>query len=137
MALSNVQVIDDHWIGAQGLSLYQLMACTDLLITDFSSVMIDYILMDQPVICFSTDFENYKKTQGVYFEDFENWLPTKLIQDQEGFFSLLTELLSTGADPYEEKRKKILDLYFTHQDADSTQRIVTHVFNNFNTIKAS
>jgi CDP-glycerol glycerophosphotransferase len=134
---SNLVEIDDHWIGDQGISLYQLIACTDILVTDFSSVMMDYILMDQPVVCFSTDLEEYKNTQGLYFEDIENWLPTKLVQNQEDFFRLLTQLLTKGEDPYQEKRKEIRDLFFTYKDANSTERLVEHVFRNFKTIKTS
>ena len=128
--LSNVLVIDNDWIGRQGITLYHLLACTDLLITDFSSVMMDYILLDQPVICFSTDLEGYKNTQGLYFEDIENWLPTQLIQHEEEFFRYLSTMLFTGADPGLEKRKAIRDLYFTFQDDKSTQRLVEHVFSN-------
>jgi CDP-glycerol glycerophosphotransferase len=126
--LSNIMVIGNPWMVQQGITLYHLLACTDILITDFSSVMMDYILMDQPVICFSTDLEGFKSTQGLYFDDIENWLPTQLIQDQETFFRYLRQLLSSGEDPHKEKRNTLKDLYFTFSDADSTKRLVEHVF---------
>jgi CDP-glycerol glycerophosphotransferase (TagB/SpsB family) len=134
--LNNIMAIDDEWIHHQGITLYHLLACTDALITDFSSVMIDYTLLGQPVICFSTDLDEFKKTQGLYFADIENWLPTKLHQNEEDFFEFLESILSTGTDPCIEKREKIRDLYFTHKDDKSTERLMEYVFDgkqNLNT----
>lgn len=126
---SHIKMIDDHWIAQQGITLYQLLACTDVLISDFSSVLIDYMLLDLPTICFCTDLEEYKKTQGLYFEDIENWLPSQLIQEQQVFFDFLSEILTTGKDPYVGKRKKLLDVFFTYKDANSSKRIVELVLN--------
>lgn len=125
---SHIKVIDDGWIAMQGITLYHLLACTDVLVTDFSSVMMDYILLEKPVLCFSTDLENYKKTQGLYFEDIENWLPTELIQNHDDFFTAVGHLLATGEDPHIKKRREIRDLYFEHPDADSSKRLTEHVF---------
>lgn len=126
---SHIKMIDEHWIAQQGITLYQLLACTDVLISDFSSVLIDYMLLDLPTICFCTDLEEYKKTQGLYFEDIENWLPSKLIQEQQVFFDFLSEILTTGNDPYASKRQKLLDTFFTYKDGNSSKRIVDKVLN--------
>jgi CDP-glycerol glycerophosphotransferase (TagB/SpsB family) len=126
--LENILVIDDQWIYKQQITLYHLLACTDALITDFSSVMIDYSLLGQPIICFSTYLEEFKQNQGLYFEDIENWLPTRLIQDEEDFFNFLVLILSTGQDPFTEKREEIRDLYFKYKDARSSERLSKHIF---------
>lgn len=125
---SHIKMIDDQWIMNQGLTLYQLLACTDILISDFSSVMFDYTLLNKPIICFCKDLEEYKKTQGLYFEKIEDWLPSALIQDQQHFFKYLKQVLTTNKDPYIEKREKIKKLSFTYTDADSSKRICEYVF---------
>jgi CDP-glycerol glycerophosphotransferase (TagB/SpsB family) len=126
--LDNILVIDDKWIHEQKIILYHLLACTDALITDFSSAMIDYSLLDQPIVCFSTYLDEFKQTQGLYFDDIENWLPTHLIQDEDEFFKFLKLILSTGKDPFAEKRKEIRDLYFKYNDARSSERLAKHIF---------
>src|SRR5699024_8224238 len=111
----------------QGLTLYQLLGCTDLLISDVSSVIIDYMLVDQPIICVFTDFEEYKKTRGFYFDDIENWMPSRINKTQESFFEHLENILRNDVDPSSEKREKLKNYFFDHHDAGSTERLVRHV----------
>lgn len=125
---SHIKIIDEEWLLDRKITLYHLLACTDLLITDYSSVMIDYTLIDQPVICFSTDLEEFKRTQGLYFDDFESWVPTQFIQDEDTFFDYLEMILNDSKDPYLEKRRKIKDVFFTYSDARNSERICNHVF---------
>ncbi len=132
---SNILMIDDEWILKQGITLYHLLGCVDILISDFSSVIIDYILTDRPVVCFCSDLEEYKQRQGLYFEDFEQWLPTKLIQDQEAFFQFLYLLLTSETDPFKEKRMQLKKEFFTYHDDRSAERLIKHIFGdkNYNT----
>jgi CDP-glycerol glycerophosphotransferase (TagB/SpsB family) len=125
---SNILMIDDEWVCRQGITLYELIACTDVLVTDFSSVMLDYTLLEQPIVCFCTDLEDYKATQGLYFDDIENWIPSELIQNQASFFHTLRQILDSGIDPHQNKRVEIRDRFFNHLDANSTMRLTEHVF---------
>lgn len=45
----------------------ELLCCTDLLITDYSSVMFDYALTRRPCVQFATDLEAYKNDRNFYF----------------------------------------------------------------------
>lgn len=47
--LSNVLVFSDADFAAEGIRLYDLLARSDALITDFSSVFADYLLCDKPI----------------------------------------------------------------------------------------
>jgi CDP-glycerol glycerophosphotransferase (TagB/SpsB family) len=128
--LSNVQFIDDKWITQQDMTLYQLIGCTDFLISDVSSVMIDYMLLDQPIICVSTDFEEYGKTMGFYFDDIENWIPSRINKNQASFFSHLNDVLNNRTDTSKEKRERLKSYFFDDYDSHSTERIVNHVLKN-------
>lgn len=126
--LDHLLFVDDEWISQQGITLYQLIGCTDILISDVSSVIIDYILLDQPIVCISADFDAYKATRGFYFEDIGNWIPTQINQNQTDFFNYLKLVLSTNTDPFEEKRKRLKNEFFTYHDDLSTKRLVDYVF---------
>lgn len=45
----------------------ELLCCTDLLITDYSSIIFDFALTDKPCIQFATDIEAYKNDRNFYF----------------------------------------------------------------------
>lgn len=125
--LTNIKVIDNNWIYDKKISLYQFLACTDALITDYSSVMSDYSLLDQPIFCFSTDLENYKKTHGLYFDDFKNSVPSRHLDNQIDFFKALDQFLSTRIDKDKIHRRKIRDLHFKYHDTKSSERIAENV----------
>ncbi|OCX43222.1 CDP-glycerol--glycerophosphate glycerophosphotransferase [Campylobacter ornithocola] len=46
----------------------ELLGITDVLITDYSSVMFDFMSLNRPIIFFIYDYENYKNNRGLYFD---------------------------------------------------------------------
>lgn len=126
--LENLMFIDDKWISDKGITLYHLVGSTDMLISDVSSIMIDYMLMNQPIICVSADFESYKNSRGFYFNDIENWIPSEIIKDQQSFFNYLNDILLTGEDPYVQKRESLKNLFFSYHDNKSTERLINNTF---------
>lgn len=128
--LSNLIFVDDEWICSKGFTLYDLIGCSDILISDFSSVIIDYLLLDQPIICFSSDLKEYTETRGFYFDDIENWLPSKVLDTQKDLFDSIEFLLLNNEDPNQIKQRKLKDLFFSYYDDNSTSRLVKHVFDD-------
>ena len=49
LELSHLRFIDDGLFAAHGITSYEFLACTDALITDYSSVLFDYLLTGKPV----------------------------------------------------------------------------------------
>lgn len=45
-----------------------LLPITDLLITDYSSILFDYLLLDKPFVLFAPDLEEYEKKRGFYVD---------------------------------------------------------------------
>lgn len=65
----------------------QILAISDILITDYSSNMIDFILMNKPVFLYSSDIQEYKVERGlkpVYFE-----LPFHLCQNNQELYTAI------------------------------------------------
>lgn len=125
----NIKILTDDWLFRNGLTLYHILPISDILITDFSSVMIDYLLLDKPIICFSTDYNQYRDSRGFYFNNLEEMLPSKLYQDKDEFSEYLSILLQTNIDIFIDKRLKIKNLYFKHQDDKSSNRLLNITFN--------
>ncbi|MFG6496241.1 CDP-glycerol glycerophosphotransferase family protein [Fictibacillus sp. UD] len=48
--------------------LNDLMIAADILISDYSSILFDYSILDRPMICFTYDYEKYMHNRGLYFD---------------------------------------------------------------------
>lgn len=77
----------------------ELFPVADVLITDYSSVLFDYLLYRKPVVLFAPDLEEYEKTRGFYI-DYRS-MPFPLTHTGEE----LRKALKAGAD---EKARKAL-----------------------------
>ncbi|MET9953882.1 bifunctional glycosyltransferase family 2 protein/CDP-glycerol:glycerophosphate glycerophosphotransferase [Streptomyces sp. NPDC006339] len=49
-------------------SVEELFIAADCLLTDYSSLMFDYALLDRPVVVYANDWEVYRATRGTYFD---------------------------------------------------------------------
>src|SRR5204862_682600 len=49
-------------------SVEALCLAADLLITDYSSIMFDYAVLDRPIVIHAPDWEVYRALRGVYFD---------------------------------------------------------------------
>lgn len=122
IAYDHVTVWAEDDLAAAGLTLYELLAHADLLVTDHSSVWIDFLLRDRPVLFAISDLEQYRQTRGFYFSSIEDLLPGPLVTDLAGLEDALGTLLG-GDDPWVGDRRAALDLHHTHQDAGSADRV--------------
>jgi len=56
------------------VDVQELLMVTDLLITDYSSIIFDYAILGRPMIFFPWDLDKYKKERAFYF-DYEDFVP--------------------------------------------------------------
>ncbi|TVT72643.1 MAG: CDP-glycerol glycerophosphotransferase family protein [Pseudomonas sp.] len=56
-----------------------LLASTDILITDYSSILFDYLIFERPLILFAPDFDLYQKGRGLYIDYYS--LPGEVVHD--------------------------------------------------------
>jgi CDP-glycerol glycerophosphotransferase len=54
--------------GGRGPAIEELMLVSDVLVTDYSSVMFDYALLDRPIVIYAPDWQEYMYERGVYFD---------------------------------------------------------------------
>ena len=121
--LSNLRYIDDDWLSDKGLSLYQLLGGSDCLISDISSVIADYLLLDRPILLIFEDLEAYSENRGFTFEPIESYLPGRVTRNFTEFMKDLSEFLA-GGDPGVEQRRALCDFYFDHPAGGASVRIL-------------
>lgn len=66
----------------------ELMVQADCLITDYSSIYFDYMVLDRPIIFFAFDKDDYLKERELYF-DYEKYTPGAKAYE---FLQLLTAI---------------------------------------------
>ncbi|PCJ61026.1 MAG: hypothetical protein COA65_02040 [Rhodospirillaceae bacterium] len=83
-SLSNIRMIDEEWLGQSETTLYELLSMSDMLITDISSVLVDYLLLDRPILCHFPDMAAYKKSRGLIwdFDPTEHGIPLVVRQKE-------------------------------------------------------
>jgi CDP-glycerol glycerophosphotransferase (TagB/SpsB family) len=109
------------------LTLYQLAGLSDSLISDISSIVVDFMLLDRPTVILFQDINQYRGSRGFVFSPIEEWLPARVNTDYTGFIDDVTAVLA-GEDRYLEKRNKLKKEFFAHHDARATERILDHAF---------
>ena len=126
-SLSNILFIDDRWLSQHQLSLYMLVAIADCLISDISSVMVDYCLLDRPILCMMTDIENYIKLRGVTLSPIREWLPATIVEQVDRFLPELDKILH-GHDESKDKRHQLTEKFFSSPTSGATKRLLDVVF---------
>jgi len=119
----NIKIISDEELLGAGIPLYTLVGATDALITDFSSVAYDYLLINRPIGFDITDLELYIKGGTVAVKDPLDHMPGEKINDVQSFCDFIAHV-AVGEDQYEAERKKWLDKVHVHQDGQSAKRVV-------------
>lgn len=99
-----------------------LYLAADALVTDYSSMMFDYAVLDRPVVVFAPDWEEYRRERGVYFDLFAE-PPGAVTVDAAG----LARALRAG-DPEPEARKRFREKFCVWDDGGAAERVVRRVF---------
>lgn len=98
-----------------------LMRFADALISDYSGLIHDYLLLDRPIVLVPYDYEDYAQQNGFLYDYFER-LPGKSISSFSEFVIHLEELIN-GGDPYQSKRHALCDKIHLYKDCHSCRRV--------------
>ncbi len=104
--------------------IYPLLSKTDLLITDYSSIFVDFLFLNRPIIFYSYDLKKFlEKDRDLYFE-YESTVPGIIVKDFPALISAIKDIIVERKDDYSEKRGLLLAKYFNNYDGDSSKRLV-------------
>lgn len=98
--------------------LYTLMQASDILVSDYSALIIDYSVFHKPMYFFVPDLEEYSRMPGVSF-DYEKTMPGHVVKTQEELVQAIKEEKTTEEDIIAFQKK-----FFPYTDGKSTERVV-------------
>ena len=98
-----------------------LLFITDLLITDYSSVIFEASLLDIPMLFYAFDLEDYVVNRDFYYP-FKNFVPGKIVRNMEQICKAITN------EDYElDKVKTFKHRFFDHLDGKSSERVAEFI----------
>lgn len=124
--LSNILIVRDTDLAKLEVQLYQFIPLADALITDYSSVSTDYMLLDKPIIYILDDYEEYNKSRGVYPDNAIELMPGDHVYDI-GQLEKSVDKIVDKIDDHKEKRNKLLKGFHKYQDGNSSKRILDYL----------
>ena len=120
--INNLYIIEDDYLRNKELDLYEILNAADLLITDYSSVYFDYLLLDRPIIFTPLDLEEYRENRGFLLEPYEFWTPGPKCYTFEQLTKEIKKVLKDDSY-YKKERETICNIVHHYKDANSSERV--------------
>lgn len=108
---------------SQGYDIQELYLVSDILITDYSSVMFDYSNLNRPIIFFTYDIEQYRDALRGFYFDFEEEAPGPLVVDTEGVIECLKSIDDINKQ-YKNKKEKFYNKFCHIDDGNKAKEIL-------------
>jgi len=114
--------IDTDKLNAHLLTIYHIANAFDALITDYSSIYVDYLLLDKPIIFSCPDILEYQKDRGFIIDNPQLLMPGEMVQSQEELLNAFQDTI-IGKDKYKKKRHDSMAFFHSYKDSNSSKRL--------------
>ena len=121
--LSNVKSYTNEKLLKEKTELYSILGVSDALITDFSSVYFDYLLVNKPIAFELADKKAYENGRGFLVENPLDYMPGHKIYNVDDFLKFITDLVNDN-DIYKNERDILCDKIHKYKDGKSSERIL-------------
>ena len=110
--------------------IQELYLISDMMITDYSSVMFDYSILKRPMIFFAYDLDNYKNNlRGFYFDMFEE-VPGPICQTNEEMIEFIKNYTEEDYQTqFGEKYKKWSEKFNPFDDGNASKKVIELIRN--------
>jgi len=115
-----------HISPAPEIDIQELLLQTDILITDYSSIYIDFLLLDRPIIFTPFDIEDYLRQDRKFYLPYQEVTPGPIARNWNEVLSYIEEALQ-DPEKYREERHRIRDFFHQYKDGNSSQRVFNEI----------
>ena len=119
----NIMVID------KDADPYVFLKLADVLITDYSSIYFDYLLLDRPMIFFDYDLKEYLSDSRKMYFDYDKFTPGRKAESYVELKKALSDALYKK-DAYADERKKIRNKVFSQGRQKSSLKLIKMILEN-------
>ena len=103
----------------------ELMLISDVMITDYSSIMIEYSILNKPTVFFTYDLDEYLANERGFYYDFKTTVPGPIVYTSD---ELIDVIENNEFD--KSKISEFVKTQFDEIDGHSSERIVNFLLNN-------
>lgn len=100
---------------------YPLLQHVDVLVTDYSSIYVDYLVTDNPIVFYPYDLPIYREQPGFEF-DYAEVTPGPTPTDFTDFQNALLDTLD-GEDGYADERARVRERFIDHPEGLASERL--------------
>lgn len=115
--LSHAEFVKRKW------NVYHLMAQCDAMITDYSNIFYDYMLLNRPIGFTEDDMDDYGSTRGFAVENPESIKAGMKIHNTEEFQKFIHDI-HMGIDSFKEERENVNKLVNQYQGKSNCAKIL-------------
>ena len=110
-------------------NVQELMLFADVLISDYSGAIMDYLFLDRPIIHYVYDYDFYKDMDSGLYYELDEFMSGHICKDFSSLLEALDEVLS-GADPFKNKRQTIKSCFMEYEKGNASETIVNTIIND-------
>ena len=118
-----IKVITNAILAEKEIQLYSILAEVDALITDYSSIYYDFLLLNRPIALTVDDLNIYKNAVGLIFENYKDEVKGFYIYDEKDFNRFLKNYKQLDISEIREKCTNTHDVI----DFTSTNKIFNFI----------
>lgn len=101
------------------LDLYEVLKDADAVVTDYSSVFVDFLIVDKPIIFYFPDIDRYESERGLY----NLTLPGATCRSIDEL-KIQVSAVVAGADDFVEERTKLASQLTSSEDGNAAVRVL-------------
>lgn len=111
-----IKVVTDEDLANENVLLQEILGGTTALLTDYSGIAFEYLLLDKPIGYVISDMNSY--TRGFAFENPGDYMPGIMIDTVDGLLKFLDDV-KTMRDEYYDARKRLVTKIFQGNESKS------------------
>lgn len=103
--------------------LTRLLIVADILISDYSSIVFDYSILNKPIIYYAYDKEQYKNNIRGFYYEYEKYVENEIVTLKKELVKAVNNSIYINAN-----KSKFINKYLDYKDKNSSCRIYNKIY---------
>jgi CDP-glycerol glycerophosphotransferase len=123
LSVPGIMELTDSALEAAGAGVYDVLAEADGLITDASSVWLEYLALDRPIIIYFPDLASFVADRRLMLDPYEQWTPGPVLQTEGECLEAL-DAVANGIDRHGSRRRAVQRVLVGDDFAELSARVL-------------